>query len=161
MRLVLFAPLLCSAVISARGQARPASQYHVAIGAEAATARVTARPEMKSTTLALCNVVTVPGLPEGQLTLVRTAAAEEVDPAHGTKYVAEGTLTMPRGTRLRRVCITEARDPQPRFVTAYPVQPWKRSANSVAWCWSMICPSMVWRWAMWAPWFTVAETARR
>lgn len=63
-------------------------------------------------------------LEQGLLSIARAEeVAEEVVSPHGTKYAVEGTLTTPRGTliSLRTVWITEASDPRPRFVTAYPI----------------------------------------
>lgn len=70
MRSVLLAFLLVFAVSSAPGQAQSVNRYHVAIDAEAAAAHITASLEMKGTTLALYNVVPVPGLPTGQASLI-------------------------------------------------------------------------------------------
>ena len=59
------------------------------------------------------------------LSLVQTNEVTQVaESPYGTKYVVEGSMKTPRGTRIvvRTVWIVEA-DERPRFVTAYPRQP--------------------------------------
>jgi len=48
--------------------------------------------------------------------------SQEVASRYGTKYIIEGDLVTPNGTkiRLRTVWVVELYDERPRFVTAYP-----------------------------------------
>lgn len=60
-----------------------------------------------------------------RLDVVKANEVQQVaESPHGTKYVVDGTLETPRGTRveIRTVWIIEP-DERPRFVTAYPRQP--------------------------------------
>ena len=61
-------------------------------------------------------------LEAGLLAIARDAEAEAEESPHGTKYIADGDLSTPRGTtvRVRTVWIVEPTDPRPRFITAYP-----------------------------------------
>jgi len=60
----------------------------------------------------------------GLLAIARSGLVIDVTTsAHGTKYVIDGFLEAPNGSvaRVRTVWVTEARQEDPRFVTAYPV----------------------------------------
>lgn len=50
------------------------------------------------------------------------AVSESITSLHGTKYIVDGTLNAPGGTRVwvRTVWILETGEDHPRFVTAYP-----------------------------------------
>jgi len=68
MKALLLPLLLGAAGVSAQDQ--PPGHYHVAIDDAAGVARVTATLVMKSNVLAMYNVVRVPGLPDGQASLI-------------------------------------------------------------------------------------------
>jgi hypothetical protein len=55
--------------------------------------------------------------------LQRTSFVNEVESAHGRKYVVEGSIDTPSGkfVRVRTVWIVENDDAVPRLVTAFPL----------------------------------------
>ena len=58
------------------------------------------------------------------LAIARTGTvAETLWTPHGIKYIVDGTVETPDGSRvrLRTVWVVEAMKPRPRFVTAYPI----------------------------------------
>jgi len=62
-------------------------------------------------------------LEEGLIGIAKTEEVLEAEPSpHGIKYVVDGFITTPSGTRirLRTVWIVEKDQDRPRFVTAYP-----------------------------------------
>jgi hypothetical protein len=64
-------------------------------------------------------------LEQGLLNIAQTEAIEEtVKAPHGTKYVIDGPLEMPKGVmiRIRTIWIVETGEDRPRFVTAYPLE---------------------------------------
>ncbi len=66
----------------------------------------------------------VPILEQGLIEIAKTEEIVETESSvHGVKYVVEGLMTTPLGSRvrLRTVWIVDKSQDHPRFVTAYPL----------------------------------------